>query len=137
MHKLRLELQVEYLGRQMLPLCIMERHAPILAARDEQITIRAVRYRANRFVELGEVVANASLLDVEDTHRAGLEPAREYGQGGVRCHAERLVDRTGELDYLVERVQVPEANRGVVAHRDDVLLGQVKVHADDGGCVAS
>ena len=137
MHKLRLELQVEHLGWQVLPPCIVERHAPVLATSDEQIAVRAVRYRTDRLVKLGEVVTDARLLDVEDAHRAGLEPAGEDGQGRVCRHAEGLVYRTGELDDLIERVQVPEADRVIEANRDHILLGEVEVHADNGRCVAS
>ena len=45
--------------------------------------------------------------------------------------AERLIDRARELHNLIEIIKVPESDRVVKTHSDDVSLGQVEVHADD------
>ena len=64
----------------MLSACIMKRHASIFAACDKEVTQWRIRDLADRLVKLREVVADASLLDIEDAHSARLETAREYRQ---------------------------------------------------------
>ena len=92
-HKLGLEFQVEDFGGQVLATGVVQGNRAVLTASDEKITCRRVCNSADRLTELGEVVANAGLLDIEDSHGARLETAREDGQGWVRCNAQWLIDR--------------------------------------------
>ena len=93
MHKLRTELQVHDLRWKVLPTGIVKGNATIFAACNKKVTIGRVGERADRSVELPEVITDASLLDVEDSHGSRLEAAGENGQLRVRCNAKRLVDR--------------------------------------------
>ena len=104
MNKFRLELKVENLCRQMLSACIMQRHTSIFTACDEKVAVGRVGDRANWLIELSEVVTYASFLDIKDSHRARLEAAGKNGQRGMSRHAQRLIDRAGEFDNLVECV---------------------------------
>ena len=79
MHKLRTELQVHDLSWEVLPTGIVKGNATIFAACYEKVTIGRVGERADRSVELPEVITDASLLDVEDSHGSRLEAAGEDG----------------------------------------------------------
>ena len=102
MHKLRTELQVHDLRWKVLPTGIVKGNATIFAACNKKVTIGRVGERADRSVKLPEVITDASLLDVEDSHGSRLEAAGENGQLRVRCNAKRLVDRAREFDNLIE-----------------------------------
>ena len=80
----------------------MKGNATIFAACNEKVTIGRVGERADRSVKLSEVITDACLLDVEDSHGSRVEAAGEYGQLRVRSNAKRLVDWARELDHLVE-----------------------------------
>ena len=70
----------------------MKGNATIFAACNKQVTVGRVGERADRSVKLSEVITDARLLDVEDSHGSRLEAAGENGQLRVRSNAKRLVD---------------------------------------------
>ena len=70
MHEFRRELQVKHLRGKMLAACIMQRHASVFAACDEQVTDGRISNSTNRLIELSKVVTNTSFLDIKDTHGA-------------------------------------------------------------------
>ena len=100
----------------------MQRYASVFTACDQKFAQWRIRDLADRPIKLSEVVADAGLLNIEDTHGARLETAGENWQRGMGRHAERLVDRARELDNLVKSGKVPKADRVVEADRDDVFL---------------
>ena len=70
----------------------MKGYATVFAAGNKKVTARGVGERADRSVKLSEVITDARLLDVEDSHGSRLEAAGENGQLRVRSNAKRLVD---------------------------------------------
>lgn len=54
----------------MLSSGVVESHATINTASDQDVTVWRVLDRLDRLVELSEVATDASLLDVEHAHRA-------------------------------------------------------------------
>lgn len=70
----------------------MKGNATVFAAGNKKVTARGVGERADRSVKLSEVITDARLLDVEDSHGSRLEAAGENGQLRVRSDAKGLVD---------------------------------------------
>ena len=75
MHELRTELQGHNLSWKMLATSIMEGNTTIFAACNKKIAIGRVGKRADRSVKLSEVITDACLLDVKDSHGSRLEAA--------------------------------------------------------------
>ena len=105
--ELRLELEVEDFCGQVLASGVVKRNGAVFTASDEEVTVRGVCDGSDRLAKLSEVVADAGLLNIEDTHGARLETAGKDWQRGMGRHAERLVDRARELDNLVKGGKVP------------------------------
>ena len=70
MHKLWWELQVKHFDRQMLSLCIMNCYTSVLTAANEIVSIGTVSNLHERQIKLGELICNAGLLNVENTHHS-------------------------------------------------------------------
>lgn len=75
MDELRLEFEVEHFGGQMLSTSVVEGYTTILAASDQQVSIGRIGDRFDRFIKLSEVVANARLLNIKNSHRSRSETA--------------------------------------------------------------
>ena len=123
---------MEHLDGQVLSARVMDGDAPIDAAGDEQVPRGGVGQFDQGAVELGELLGHAGALDIEETLGAGLEAAGEQGEGGVGGDREGLVHGGGELVDLVLGGDVPEADGAVTGDGEDVALGQVVVHLDNG-----
>lgn len=67
-NKLRWELKMHHLSWQVLSAGIMQGDTSVLAAGDEQLSIRGVSDCLDRLVVLGELIGDAGLLNVEYPH---------------------------------------------------------------------
>jgi len=129
--ELRRELKVHHLGWQVLSAGVVQSDATILTASDEEFAIGRVCQFLERLVELCKLTHDTSLLDVENSHGSISETAREDGQAGMSCHAQRLFNVAGELDLLLKGLHVPKADRLVFRYCHDASLGKVEVETED------
>lgn len=68
MHKLRRELKMQHLNGKVLPSGVVYGYATVNTAGDKKVTGGGVSDFLHGFVELTELVGDASALDVEHAH---------------------------------------------------------------------